>query len=302
MSTTKPSRLSSFLTYCMIGCFGGCPVAFYEGEKLTGWGLLLTALLLRITLMVEAHIRTMQPKEKPEEPADFDADDPDDKYSSFSINLTTPDMERDFGWEHVDVYKKSPRYLQTVCFGGPPVYKELWEYEIKEDIFVFHRLVDSFIDDLWDPRYEVVNGVVQQRMIESRNAEPDTFVVAPPEQQLAALRQKVEWHEADGIVRYFILSKFRSYGWRNAITKMKESVEKIAVEAEKIGATMGENGWYQLPDDASEEQKQRLNELFSTKTLRNVYGFRSYREWVQRDRLIALLEPEPAQDTTEAVQ
>jgi len=103
MSTTKPSRLSSFLTYCMIGCFGGCPVAFYEGEKLTGWGLLLTALLLRITLMVEAHIRTMQPKEKPEEPADFNADDPDDKYSSFSINLTTPDMERDFGWEHVDV-------------------------------------------------------------------------------------------------------------------------------------------------------------------------------------------------------
>jgi hypothetical protein len=192
----------------------------------------------------------------------------------------------------VDVYKEPARYERTICYGGPPVLKELWEYEIKQQSFVFHRLVDDYIDDPRDPRYDVVNGCVQERLIEARHAEDrDAIKVTTPELQIARLRQQVQWHEAHGIVRYLILSKFMPYsGWRGELDKLKEGIAKIGVKAEEIGAALDEDGGYQLPEDASDELKYKLKRLLSPEGMRD-HGIRSYRDWQESDHIIKLLEP-----------
>jgi hypothetical protein len=297
MSTTRLSRFVNFFTFWIIpGCFVGCALAFYQDKDLTGWGLLITALLLRLSVIQYEQQKAAE--QEAEQPVSDPADDLDTyDEDTFSIDLTTPYLRSQSGWENVVVYTKANTYRNTICFGGPPVLNEYWEYDIKAhsfgDDFVFQRLKDYHLDDLWDPRYEVVNGCVQQLLMESRYAETETKFYSL-ESNLADLRKKVEWHEADGAAKYLILSKAsRSGHWRRQAEKLKESEEKIAVAAQQIGATLNEEGLYELPEDASEERKTELDKLFSPKTLRNVYGFRSYREWRERNHIFKLLEPEP---------
>jgi len=287
MSTPRQSKFTMFLANVVPACLVGCAFAFYAGKELTGWGLLITGLVVRISVTQETHHAVIQANEiAPSAGAEDEWGD-----GTFHLSLTTPELERNSGWESVVVYKEPAQYERTLCYGGPPVFKELWEYQIKQRSFVFQRMLDDYIDDLWDPRYEVVNGCVQEHLIEVRHAEDKGGIkVTTPETKIARLRQQVQWHEVDGILRFFILAKLGYSGWRSDAQKLKDGVSEIGGKAEALGATMGENGWYQLPDDASEEQKRVLDRLFSPWSLRS-HGFRSYTDWRERDHIMKLLEP-----------
>lgn len=298
MSTTKQSRFAVLLTYYIVpGCFATCVISFYEGKELTGWGLLILAILLRLSILVETHQKATQKTDE----AVVEPTEPDDYGEGvFHLSLTTPQLASSSGWETLSVYERLSGYKRILCHGGPPVMNEHWEYEIKEGgfgrHFVFQRLRDDHIEDLWDDRYEVVNGSVQEHLIESRYAERE-LKVYPPEEKIADLKTRVRWHEAEGVVKYFILSNVRPFGgWKREVEKLKESVAKVSMKAEELGATLNEYGWYELPESASDEEKFQLDTLFSPSVLRNQYGIRSYRDWRERDHIFKLLEPTATQE------
>jgi hypothetical protein len=64
------------------------------------------------------------------------------------------------------------------------------------------------------------------------------------------------------------------------------SCSQITTEAEALGATLGRYGDYELPKEADDIQRQKLNELFSGKTLLEKYRIRSFREWVESSSLM----------------
>lgn len=302
MSSTKPSRLNAFLKDLVIPCLIGCASAFYEGKEVMAWGFLVTALVFRLTARVETRLDAIDSKMP--EPTPAFADEPD-KYGedNYHLNLTTTELEEKYGWDKVTVYTQPfLHYVRQRCWGGPPVSYETWEYDFKwGGDFMFHRLRDDHTEDLRDSYFEVVNGCVQEQLIRQRDAENDTGLkFSTPEKDIADFKQRVEWHEADGVVRYFILSRVRPHGgWKRDAEKLKEGISSLGAKAEQIGGKIGEYGWYRLPDEATPEQKQAMDKLFSPPSLRS-HGFRSFRDWNERDQIIKLLEPEPAQETPEA--
>jgi hypothetical protein len=78
-------------------------------------------------------------------------------------------------------------------------------------------------------------------------------------------------------------------GWRREVEQLEKSLTQVATEAEKLGATLDEYGWYyELPNDADDARKQKLRQLFSSETLLKEYGIRSYQDWIERGKIFEL--------------
>ena len=50
----------------------------------------------------------------------------------FGFDLTHPKIEAQHGWDRVSVYPARRRFNRENCFGGPPVTRETWEYDLKD--------------------------------------------------------------------------------------------------------------------------------------------------------------------------
>jgi hypothetical protein len=296
MSTTKPTRFENFVASLVIPCLVGCGFAFFKSENLAGWGLLITALLFRLTATVEARMAMIEVKMLE---LTHPHSDQVDKYGedTHHLSLTTTELSEQSGWHSLTVFTiPFPHYVRERCWSGPPVHYETWEYDFKAGgDFLFHRLRDDHTDDLWYPRFDVVNGTVQEELIRRRDNESvSAFKVSAPEDIIAGFKRQIEWHEAHGAVRYFILSKLRPHGsWKREAEKLKEGIATIGAKAEALGAKMDEYGWYVVPHDAASEQKVAVEKLFSPQSLRS-HGFRSYQDWIERHHIVNLLEPKPA--------
>src|ERR1035441_1624691 len=90
MSATRQSRFVRFLAYYVVPCcFGGCAFAFYDDKDLTGWGLLITGLLVQLIVMLDAQQRALQ---KEPEPPPIEEDEVED--DGFRLDLTTPELAK----------------------------------------------------------------------------------------------------------------------------------------------------------------------------------------------------------------
>ena len=193
MSTPKPSRLTSFLKDAVIPCLVIGGFAFYGHQEVAGFGLVIVALVLRLTLRLETRLDEIEAK-MPASPAVAHADEAENYDDGiYELSLTTPFLEKEYGWENLTVYKQPAHYVRTLCCGGPPVSKTTWEYEIKKREFVFQRLRDDFTEEIWEPYFEVANGCVQEHLIRRRDAENDSGLkFSTPEKDIADFKHQVE--------------------------------------------------------------------------------------------------------------
>jgi hypothetical protein len=282
----------------------------YQERTLLGVGFVLAGLISRL----EALIRIPEKEERKSNRDNRLTDKAKEESVSFGFNLTRPWIAADSGWENATLYPAHCRYEETYCFGKPPVIKEVWKYDIKEEAFIFHRLLDRHEEDLYGREFEVVNGIVLEAVFEQKNREHELWLNslseeekagfrAPPysAEEIEKLRRETEWHELHGAMKYFILSRHYPYGeWRRNVRDLRASCSQITTEAEALGATLGRYRDYELPKEADDIQRQKLKELFSEKTLLNKYRIRSFRDWVDRDLIFKLLDEdvgkEPAVD------
>jgi hypothetical protein len=152
----------------------------------------------------------------------------------------------EYGWNHLTVYPTKKRYEQSVCYGGPPTWFTVGEYDVRvEGMKVFIRVVEQRRDDLSIIKYEVVNGTVLRQR---------------PDDSSASI---VNWHELTRPEKYFILSRH--------VTKdlfvlergrLQKGFAAVKTEAEKLGAVpTGGPGFisYDAPEGSTEEQKTKLD-------------------------------------------
>jgi hypothetical protein len=151
----------------------------------------------------------------------------------------------EYGWNRLTVNPAKKRYEQSVCFGGPPTWFTVGEYDIRvEGMKVFIRLLEQRRDDLSIIKYEVVNGtVLRQRQDDTSDS-------------------IVNWHELTRPEKYFVLSRHVT---RDLFLSERERLQKgfaaVKTEAERLGGVpAGGPGFisYDAPEGATEEQKTKL--------------------------------------------
>jgi hypothetical protein len=303
-SKNADGKWTRFITASNV-CFGFGLLLLSQDKTLLGVGFILAGLIFRLERQIHNHQRNDQKKVESNRTDDKVEEEPE----SFGLNLTRSSQAANSGWSNASVYPARHRYERQDCYGGPPVTENLWEYDIKEQCVVFHRLLDRYDVNFRGPEYEVVNGSVLEDVFEERSRERENWINSLPEEKreyyrstspysaerMEELRREVTWREMHGAVKYFILSKHYSWGkWRKEVEKLRTCFSKIAAEAEALGAVLSEDGiFYDLPKDAEETQRQKLDDLFSEKTLLKKYDVRSWADWRDRDFIVKLLEDDP---------
>jgi hypothetical protein len=281
------------------------------GLPLVGATVFLAGLILWLGVGIEASRSYVEGKNQ----SYTSTSKPNDDDESAHLNMGNGNVD-----DRINVHRSKLIYERTVFFGDPPIKREVWEYLIKDDRAVFHRLRDRSEESFGPPEYEVVNNVVLEGVYKEKQREWDEsksrwdtkrleYWENRPlysDEQLAALRQETLWDEVHGILKYFILYCHSPYGnwWKDA-RKLKDNFRKLEAEADSLGATPTDHGDYVLPDQASDEQKQKFAYLFSLGSLRTYYNT-TYGEWVWRARLLQFLEekdpkmkkPEPSPAST----
>ncbi len=288
-------------------CFVCGVMSMYYGQMLPGIAFVLGGLILRLESKIEGN--RGEPKSTASASAVDEAQTEEDPlYSNdeepFYLDMTIPMLEAESGWDRIELYPSRHQYERQSCYGGPPVYEEIWEYDIKAHASVFVRLLDRHKEDLNnDHQYEIVNGCIQEDVIERKNRDHETWLNSLSDKdrqrfqyqpysakEIAELKREVIWHELQGAVKYFILSKHNHMGmWKMDLERLQKAFSLIVTEAEALGATCNKFGNYELSNDMDDIQRKKLEDLFSPTTLRIKYGIHSYRDWAERDQIMKLL-------------
>jgi hypothetical protein len=296
--TEKNQGWTRFFTFPNV-CIGLGLLLLYQEKTLLGVGFVLSGLILRLERMIR------NPEKKEVRGDKRPVSGSDEESRSFGFNLTRPKQALDSGWSTASIFPAQHRYQRSDCYGGPPVTEELWEYDIKERSAVFQRLLDRYDVNFEGPEYEVVNGNVLEDVFERKRSEREIWLNSLPEEKrefygsnspysterLTELRREVLWFELHGAMKYFILSKHYPHGeWKKELEKLRASFSKIATEAETLGARVDEYGFYKLPKEAGDIERQKLNDLFSETTLLKKYRIHSFGDWRDRDLITKLLD------------
>jgi len=168
-----------------------------------------------------------------------------------STDFALPDPA-EFGWDSISVSPAKRRCKRKYCFGGPPTYFEVLEYDLRPQNRrnpVFARLVDMWKEDYWGDSYQVVNGAICERAKEGNPSDN--------------LEKRIVWYELLGPERYVILS---AHGIsKEFFTEEQERIQKALTQlragAEALGAIQVERyGWirFEARPDADEEQKSAI--------------------------------------------
>jgi hypothetical protein len=312
MSTTNSPRkepiirriVNSYEIYLVLGA-----LLLFKGKALWGIASVFYGLIVRLESKIDGY-RSEIKSTAAEQSIHTDALAEEKPFclaeeEPFYLDMTVPILKADSGWDNVHLYPSRHQYERQRCYGGPPEYEEIWEYDIKAHASVFVRLLDRHKEDLNDEhQYDVVNGCIQEDVIERENRDHETWLNSLPEKnretfqyqpysakEIAELKREVIWHELQGAVKYFILSKHDRMGeWKRDLEKLRNSFELIVTEAEALGATCNKFGSYELPNDADDLQRKKLEDIFSSRNLLGIYGVHSYRDWAERDQIMKLLE------------
>ena len=184
----------------------------YFEKALFGIGFVLAGLILRVEWLIREESEGSKRKVSSTE-----------EELGFGFNLTAPWIEAEHGWENVTVYPMQRRFQREICFGGPPVTEEAWEYDLKEDSVVVCRLLDRYEKHFGsvETAYTVVNSTI----LEGYSSE-----------KIAIMRKEVVWHELHGAIRYFILSKHDLHkDLQKELKQLRISFAQITTEAEALG-------------------------------------------------------------------
>ena len=166
------------------------------------------------------------------------------------FKLPAPD---EYGWDNICVTPAKRRCERVFCFGGPPTYFEIFEYDLRPQdrpSAVFVRLVEMWKEDLSGDSYQVVNGTICA--CEDQRHPSDN------------LEKRIVWHEVLGSERYAILAAHgRSKEFflkeqeriRSAIKQLNARAE--ALGAVQVGTLLGTIRYGPRPD-ADEEQKSAI--------------------------------------------
>jgi hypothetical protein len=158
----------------------------------------------------------------------------------------------EFGWDCISVSPAKRRCMRKYCFGGPPTYFEVLEYDLRPQNRrnpVFARLVDMWEEDYWGDSYQVVNGAICERANEGNQSDN--------------LEKRIVWHELLGPERYVILSA-HGIGKEFFIVeqeRIQKALTQLRAGAEALGAIQVErDGWirFEARPDADEEQKSAI--------------------------------------------
>jgi hypothetical protein len=198
-------------------CFAVAAGLLFAGQIVLGVGFALGGLILRLESHVANQARA-DGSRKENEGSSIDGGSLTDE-ESFCLDMTEPWMQKNSGWDQIDVYPSKFRYERQNCRGAPPSYDEAWEYEIKNDAMVFQRLLDRRKGGIYEDQYEVVNGCIQEDAIERKNREYEQWLTSKSQEDkefwsnrqpysadhVARLKREILWHELHGALKYFIL-------------------------------------------------------------------------------------------------
>jgi hypothetical protein len=198
------------------------------------------------------------------------------------IRLTTTEewLNKSQGWEHWDLYPKKLRLLNECCFGGPPTFNATYEYRV-EGTEVMVRLIEECKEGFDGKRYTVFKGQVVRAQVENDSREE-------VEKEVQRLQSKTAWHEADPVMRYFVLANTAGHAdfLREEHSRLEEAYETVAQQAAKISAVRGRFGIYEVPADASEEAK-KIATAFSSNANLLRFGL-TFQELRSQEVLLAL--------------
>ena len=183
---------------------------------------------------------------KQEQSANDDDGDERDEPESFSFDLTDPHVEKDSGWTNYELFPARLRYTRSSCQDGPPLYKTVYEYSVKEGDSVFQRCLDDWREDVrpqGGTRYDVVNGQVLYKPEWDKPSDEKGLQALKnyPEEHLEELKANVLWHEVKGEVGWLILSRHKPpWSARSYLTKEKKRLQegfaKLEARMKDLGA------------------------------------------------------------------
>jgi hypothetical protein len=191
------------------------------------------------------------------------------------------------GWDSVELYPSRRQYRRQYCFGGPPTFEEVFEYEVKGRTDVVERLRDCWREDLCGKERGVINGQL----------------VVPDDRQ----RDAVAWHELFGPIKYFILAHTlapleRVSYFESEKQRIQKGFDAVAREAAKLGGTWnGTHGFYDASRDASKEVRLALDSLQTNEALRR-HGLTNFYELSTYEESLWLLTMESDGKTQSAVE
>ena len=182
------------------------------------------------------------------------------------FELPKPDEN---GWDNIYITPVKRRCKRVFCFGGPPTYFEIFEYDLRPEdrpSIVFARLVEMWKEDLSGDSYQVVNGTICARADERCLSDN--------------LEERIVWHEVLGSERYAILAAHgtsKEFFLREQ-ERIQKALKQLNARAEALGAIQVETllgtTSYEARPDVDEERKSAIDAgiaaLRSEETLRQL--------------------------------
>jgi hypothetical protein len=182
----------------------------------------------------------------------------------FYLNLTHAHLEKESGWDRWTIYPNQSRVKNDHCFGGPPTYEDIYEYEIRRTA-VRVRMLESSKEDFDQKTYEVFNGRLVRTQIESKCLDINLSL----KDEVKRLQSETEWHDSPSLIRYFVLAN--TEGSRDFLSsehsRLEQAFKSVAREAAQLGAVWGEYNYYVAPDAATDGQKEAINKFQSDERL-----------------------------------
>ncbi len=195
-------------------------------------------------------------------------------------------LENSSGW-YSEVRAADPE-RKTLTYCAHPddylsVFNSTEEYRF-EGNQVLTRLIEDYTEHPGEEVWHVKDGVILESEIRQRHEQSKVPQVRSIEEELARYASQVQWHPIENrMVRFFVMAQHPSmFPMRERRRIIRSELERLEASARKLRDVVTANGLElheteegtnaQYPDTFSDEDRKRIQPLFSDEKLREEVG------------------------------